>query len=92
MNSHVTSVFGLFYLQKKKMRCTGHTCATEFRFIKSIAIMMVQELLLIVAAAGRGGASLWRADTAQVCSIGGFHVVDGPFVCFVAKAARQMER
>ncbi len=38
---------------------------------------------------GVGGASLRRADAAQVCSNVGFVAVDGYFECSVATAAKQ---
>jgi len=38
----------------------------------------------------RGGASLRRADAAQVCNHVGFAVVVGAFECSVAMAARQI--
>ena len=37
-----------------------------------------------------GGASLGRADAAQVCNNVGFLAVDGEFECSVAPAARQI--
>ena len=46
----------------------------------------------IGAAAARGGASLRRANAAQVCSNVGFVAVDGPCECSFAKAARQIVR
>jgi hypothetical protein len=40
--------------------------------------------------AAQGGASLRRADAAQVCSDATFFVVDCNFECTVATAARQI--
>ena len=48
-----------------------------------------QELLLLGQRQRGGGASLRRADAAQVCSNVGFVAVDGPFECRFAPAARQ---
>ena len=44
----------------------------------------------IAAAAARGGASFRRADAAQVCNHVVFSVLDGPFECSFAIAARQI--
>ena len=41
-------------------------------------------------AAARRGASLRRADAAQVCNNIGFAFIDGVFECTFAKAARQI--
>ena len=49
-----------------------------------------QELLLLGQRQRMGGASLRRADAAQVCSNLGLVVVDGQVECSSAIAARQI--